>query len=307
MGTILLPPTKLIGHPDCTTHVPADLRFIYSASIGETMNCATCGKGYEFWDLLIASLADKTDPWHPVSLVGGGSLFFAKSVTRGEIFKLDLSEYGVPEDARVYRLAHTVQPVDHHLPVDMILSPIIQQVGTPLSGNFFNLWPVEPGFFDGSDWTECEVAFWVDWAPSAGQNELLQFLLESFGAFGEDDLRKSILHAHLAVDLVTSQPTLDILRSNGSLNTRAPGLSERLAIAASIARVAGIAILDHRVIAEIAAMNKARNHGIAHLGKFETTTDAAARMIAATACVVAYFQLQGADLVRAGSPSDQPE
>lgn len=270
--------------------IEVDDEYLDNAGRRHVTECPSCSGEFDYWARLVASVSDRSDLWHAVTLAGGFTTTFVESVPQGKLLSLELHEYGIPDDAVIFKVLHTVLNFgpNQGLPV---LTQVTQKVGGPLPGNF-TFQPIVLGSTDDrieTDFDELKVAFKIVWAPNQMDSPAQGLLLSSFGAYGEGDMKRSLLDADSAVDISLKQ----LVTANlvGGWNRKLPnlGFEQRLLVLTAAASAPGVRPLPMFLLESLLDLRAERNR-VAHGSNAAVDTVKAAHLICAA--LVAMFHLK---------------
>lgn len=187
--------------------IEVDDDYLANAWRQQVGQCAGCPADLNYWDRLVVTVRDRSDLWHAVTMAGGFTTTFLRSVPSRKTFMLQFSDYGIPEGAVIYKVVQTVQGGGGPQGVT-VLAHAAQTFGGQLHAGSIALHPVfvgAAGTWEDVQPAEISVAFTVVWAPSRPDSLAQGLLLSAFGAYGEGDMKRCLLDADSAMDISLKQ------------------------------------------------------------------------------------------------------
>jgi hypothetical protein len=178
---------------------------------GEAFACPQCSAQIDYWSLLLESVKADVFSTSLISLIAGYSSVFSITLEKGKVARLDLSEYGIPKDAQLYRMIFTAIGDGSEkaalFPGTGYVGPLPEHTISPIQ----ILWPT-PGPYEREPLDRNDVNVLVTWAPHSGEDDIKQILVDALFAIGRSDLRAAIVWANVAVETAVYrliQPTLE--------------------------------------------------------------------------------------------------
>lgn len=252
--------------------------------------CTSCSAELNYWDRLVAQVSDRSDLWHAVTMAGGLTTTFLKSVPSGGAFWLEFSAYGIPEDAVIYKVLHTVQSGAR--PQGMtVLAHASQTLGGKLHPDAIALHPVvlgPAGTWEDTKSAEVSVAFVIVWTHRASHSLAQDLLLSAFGAYGEGDLKRCILDADSAVEVCLKQLVTAKLAPGWDRKLPNLGYEQRLFVVSVILSAHGLGTIPSGFLQLLVDLRSERNK-VAHGTNEQVDAGEAARLI--SGALVAISQL----------------
>lgn len=262
-----------------------------------TRQCPGCPVPFDYWDRLVESISDRSDLWHPVAMAGGFSTMFMASVPRGEQLSLELSDYGIPSGALIYKVLHTIQNDMHPTSGMTVLAHVTQRVGGQHLPDYLRFQPVVVGA--GAEDKELagedlHVAFTVVWAPSQADTPAQGLLLSAFGAYGEGDMKRSLLDADSAVDISLKQLVTPELVKGWTRKLPNLGFEQRLLVLTAAAPALGMTPLPPFILESLLDLRGERNK-VAHGTNAQVEAAQAARLNAGALVAMNHFRQMHAE------------
>jgi hypothetical protein len=260
----------------------------------EVGRCPGCSAELSYWDRLVANVSDRSDLWHAVTMAGGFSTTFLQLVPYGQTFVLRFADYGVPENAVIYKVIGTVQAQGGMPGGVVVLAHASQAIGGQLHGESIALHPVLLGAPTGAHLSgeqvpaEIDVAFTVVWAPDQPDSVAHGLLLSAFGAFGEGDLKRCLLDADSAIDITLKQLVTSDLVPGWSRKLPNLGYEQRLLLVMSVLSARGLGVIPEFFLNLLLDLRVERNR-VAHGTSAQVDSNRAAVLI--SGALVAMTQL----------------
>ena len=273
-----------------TGPIEVDSDYLAKAWARETDPCPHCSRGLDYWNSLVRHVSQRSDLWHAVTLAGGYSTVFTRSVSLVEPLWLQFSDYGIPAGAVIYKVLQTPQG-DAGTQGIPVLAHTAQTFGGQLHAQGIPLHPVFVGADapEGGE-TEVVVTFTIVWtAPSESESVAQRLLQSAFAAYGEGDMIRSLIDADAAVDVSLRQLVTKDFIPGWNRGVPRMGLHLRLLILTAALGARGEDPLPEAMVDLLLKLNSRRNEA-AHGSNTEIDPQQVAELITAALVGVSRFQ-----------------
>lgn len=263
-----------------------------------------CAAPFDFWGRLVGTISDRSDLWHAVTLAGGYTTTFMESAPRDKQLSLELTDYGIPDGASIFKMLHAIQNQTRPTSGLTVFSHVTQKVGGKHLPPHITLMPVVIGGQGRTQEVAAEavqeellVSFAVVWAPNQMDTPAQGLLLSAFGAYGEGDMKRSLLDADSAVDISLKQ-LVDIglkqlvkaeLANGWPKKLPQLGFDQRLLVLTTLSRALGMTPLPAFILESVLELRSERN-AVAHGSNEQVDAAKAAHLIAAALVAMNHFK-----------------
>ena len=231
------------------------------------IRCSGCGKPIQLWKTSLREITENFMFNQAFSLVSARTTIFSLWLKPSQSAQYTLSDYGVPEDARILYVNYTpcgnLWPIELHGNVPTLRG----------SRQTMYLWPVPPR--NGDVPKNTEVSVMVTWVPHSQFDDSWKNLVAAFEAYASSDYQSSIVPANVAVEStlgITLNGYLSQFVSRERIDTflkDAATYSHQLNVLVPvIARLTGVTELDAPIRGLLNTLRDLRNK-LAHHGSLE--------------------------------------
>jgi len=268
----------------------------------EPLTCAECGADLDIWSALVSSL--KGDFYfNAFAAIGAHSTIVQVPLVPGKAVSVDLTEHGLPEDARILLVNYTAMGTSA-LPVEL-------HGNTPRRFHTTKL--VVYGYPLAADnISESELSIFVTWLPRGDAESPEELLAEAVELSHLGRPRASILFANAAMESALGNVLSQRLewahvaqkRAEEFLSNRATYSQQLRVVLPLLTQFIDVPPLRDPVLQNLKALNKWRNkvaHGVA--GASTASPSDLAQMLGAAVFGLAYLGHFGAQLAGSELPT----
>ncbi|MDR6469566.1 hypothetical protein J2777_003294 [Paraburkholderia graminis] len=277
---------------------------------GATVICNACEKAIDWWEVTRKSIAENFMMNQAFAPIGARTVVFQLDIKKGQPSGYRLSEFGVPEGARVLytnyspegTAAGALTPLEMHGNVATRVRPRDEVAFYPMP-----LGETPPD--------EAKVSVMVTWMPAAPGNAVWDGLVSAFEAYVDEKYRAAIVPANVAVEATLSAFMYDFLVHQGVGGKRADSFLSDAAtyshqlnvLLPLITGLTGLPKLSDSIRGRLNALRGLRNE-VAHHGHTEKplTKDTVAELLTAALFGLRYVQLLTVEWARLRQQAGDP-
>lgn len=237
---------------------------------GQEAQCPSCGKRFDLWDHAVNLLREKAQLFRNkgAAFIGGCEIYFNFQLPPGETVEIDLSQYGVPEDAKLIYVVYTPQlgagwPIEMHgnQPLQHRTSHKMVFYGKPF-----------PSTVDEGG-NRHDVCMSVTYIPKTPDQIPFENLSNAYEHFLADNYEEMILPSAVALEFAVERVTVEMLKHAKLSDNLNP--SKRLSlevIIPLICKLYGLPVLDKRIVEPVLKLWSLRDQ-MAHAGVLKNQLD----------------------------------
>ncbi len=262
---------------------------------GVTVQCNACQNAVDWWEVTHRSIAENFMMNQAFAPIGARTTVFTLMIKKGQPSGYQLTDFGVPEGARILYTNYTPQGNEGGA-----LMPIELHGNVPTRirrRDAVDFYPMPVG---ESPPEECQVSVMVTWVPDTPGNAVWSGLVSAFEAYVNEKYEAAIVPANVAVEANLSKFMYDYLTHHGVGGERADSFlidaatySHQLNVLLPlIASLTGLPKLSDQLRGRLNRLRGARND-IAHHGETKKPLDkrGIAELLTAALFGLRYVQL----------------
>lgn len=184
--------------PSCSKTLNVSVQYMLEYFEGKETRCPNCGQAFDWWQTVLDVIREDREPMQTLASIGANWTIIMVKATPNKAFQVDLTEHGIPEDARVLDISGQLfrdQYIGGIIPLEMHTNIRPRHI-IPSKITIY------PASLEESQLIEKDIPLFVTWGSKLFDDYAWQSLIDAFHAYVSRNYVATIVPANVAIESI---------------------------------------------------------------------------------------------------------